>query len=286
MPLWHNSRVQFEYRQDWEKKGYQILGDILNKDGILMSIQELINKGLKINFLDHFNLKKRVNDLQIAQQPVSNGPHIPRVLFEVGMAEKGCSRIYNKIMAYNGSLLKEIKEKWECMLNDNLTYEIIETAFKKLTKMKIGPYQKYSQFKLIHNRTITREKLYRMDIAGSNICKNCNLEIDTIQQAFLDCHSTKELWSQVETWLKSVFSPHIKLTDIDKVILNTKLTIYNNRKEGKDRHIKAVKRLLYNQFCIEQYVAKMTNSEGELALTWLRMGEELQVLFNYQEKYK
>ena len=182
-----------------------------------MSTQELINKGLKINFLDHFNLKKRVNDLQIVQQPVSNGPHIPRVLFEVGMAEKGCSRIYNKIMAHNGSLLKEIKEKWERTLNDNLTYEIIETAFKKLTKMKIGPYQKYFQFKLIHNRTITREKLYRMDIADSNKCKNCNLEIDTIQHTFLDCHSTKELWSQAETWLKSVFSPHIKLTDIDKI---------------------------------------------------------------------
>ena len=58
MPLWHNSRLQFEYRQDWGKKGYQILGDILNEDGILMSTHELINKGLKINFLDHFILKK------------------------------------------------------------------------------------------------------------------------------------------------------------------------------------------------------------------------------------
>ena len=74
------------------------------------------------------------------------------------MAEKGCSRIYNKIMAYDGSLLKEIKEKWERMLNNNLTYDLIETAFKKLTKWKIGPYQKYFQFKFIHNRTITREK--------------------------------------------------------------------------------------------------------------------------------
>ena len=80
------------------------------------------------------------------------------------------------------------------MLNDNLTYDLIETAFKKLTKMKIGPYQKYFQFKFIHNRTITREKLFRMDIEDSNICKNCNSDLDTVQHAFLDCHSTKELW--------------------------------------------------------------------------------------------
>ena len=96
----------------------------------------------------------------------------------------------------------------------------------------------------------------------------------------------------METWLKAVFSPHIKLTDInkifgyqmnneviDKVILNTKITIYNNRKEGKHHHIKAIKRLLYNQFCMEQYEAKMTNTEEKLARTWLRLGEELQILF-------
>ena len=88
----------------------------------------------------------------------------------------------------------------------------------------------------------------------------------------------------METWLKSAFSPHIKLTDIDKifgyqtknefidkVILNTKLTIYNNWKEGKNHHIKAVKRLLYNQFCIEQYEAKMTDTEEQLTKTWVRM---------------
>ena len=294
MPLWHNSRLEFEYRKDWERKGYQILEDILNEEGILLSTQELVNRGPKINFLDHFNLNKRINDLQIAQQPVSHGPYIPRILFEVGMAEKGCSRIYNKVMAYNGNLLKEIKGKWEYTLNDNLTYETIENAFKKLTKMKTGPYQKYFQLEFIHNRTITREKLYRMEISDSNICKNFDLEVDTLQHAFLDCHSTKQLWSQVETWLKSIFSPHIKLTDIgkifgyqmenefiDKVILNTKLIIYNNRKEEKSHHIKAMKRLLYNQFCIEQYEAKMTNTEKELTLTWLRVGEELQELFTY-----
>ena len=146
----------------------------MNEEGILLSTQELVNRGLKINFLDHFNLKKRINALQIAQQPVSHGPYIPRILFEVGMAEKGCSRIYNKIMAYNGNLLKEIKDKWERTLNDNLTYEIIENAFKKLTKMKTGPYLKYFQFKLIHNRTITREKLCKIGyciITGVRECK-------------------------------------------------------------------------------------------------------------------
>ena len=172
---------------------------------------------MKINFLDYFNLKKKITDLQITQQTVAHGTYIPRILFEVGMGEKGCSKIYNKLMSYKGNLLKEIQEKWECTLNDHLTYEIVEHAFKNLTKMKTGPYQKYFKFKFLHNRTITRKKLFRMEISDSNICKNCEQEIDTLQHAFLDCYATKELWSQVEQWLKSVFSPHINLTDIDKI---------------------------------------------------------------------
>ena len=292
MPLWYNSRLEFQYRRDWEKKGYKVLGDILDEEGTLLSSIELVNRGMKINFLDYFNLKKKITDLQITQQTVEHGPYIPRILFEIGMGEKGCSKIYNKLMSYNGNLLKEIQEKWECTLNDHLTYEIVEHAFKKLTKMKTGPYQKYFQFKFLHNRTITREKLFRMEISDSNICKNCEQEIDTLQHAFLDCNATKELWSQVEQWLKLVFSPHIKLTDIDKifgyqmenefidkVILNTKLIIYNNNKDGKPHHIKAMKSLLYNQFCIEQYEAKMTQTEEKFNRIWERGGLELQELF-------
>ena len=66
---------------------------------------------------------------------------------------------------------------------------------------------------------------------------------------------------------------------IDKVILNTKLIIYNNNKDGKPHHIKAMKSLLYNQFCIEQYEAKMTQTEEKFNRIWERGGLELQELF-------
>ena len=41
MPLWYNSRLDYGYRQRWIDKGYIVVGDILHKDGELMSILEL-----------------------------------------------------------------------------------------------------------------------------------------------------------------------------------------------------------------------------------------------------
>ena len=33
MPIWHNSRLNFEYRKNWAEKGYYIVNDILNEGG-------------------------------------------------------------------------------------------------------------------------------------------------------------------------------------------------------------------------------------------------------------
>ena len=74
------------------EKGYIVVGDILNKDGELMAILELKDRGLRINFLDHFNIKKRTKDLQIVKQSPTHGPYIPRILFDLGIEGKGCRR--------------------------------------------------------------------------------------------------------------------------------------------------------------------------------------------------
>ena len=103
MPLWHNSKLNFEYRREWEKKGYTFLSDIMNEKGSLLKETELKKKGLKINFLDYHKLVKNFKNLTqgIALGNKTTGPHIPRLLFEIGISNKGCNRTYNKLMSYN-----------------------------------------------------------------------------------------------------------------------------------------------------------------------------------------
>ena len=112
MSLWYNTNLNFEYRKDWERMGYRLVGDILNNEGQLLSLEEMRNRNFKINFLDYFKIKKRINKIHdtMEKQPPIYGPYIPRIIFEMGISERGCGRSYNKLMNYNGNLLKDIKK--------------------------------------------------------------------------------------------------------------------------------------------------------------------------------
>ena len=171
------------------------------------------------------------------------GPCIPRILFEIGLVEKGCDRTYNKRMGYNQNILIQVKNKWEQTLNEEIKMDNVEKSFTQIPKLEDGVYFKYFQFKLLHDRTVTNEKLHKMKLTGTNICKICQIEPETIKHTFLDCPMVIALWKQIEKWLQNTVETGIKLDDIDrifgrnaseniinKMILCAKITIYNNRK--------------------------------------------------------
>ena len=45
------------------------------------------------------NLNAKLKDIQIiGKMTPKHGPYLPRLFFEIGMSQKGCSRTYNKLM--------------------------------------------------------------------------------------------------------------------------------------------------------------------------------------------
>ena len=46
-------------------------------------------------------------------------------------------------MNYNGNVIKEIKEKWERNLNEEIDYTTIKNAFKEIPKINENVYHKY-----------------------------------------------------------------------------------------------------------------------------------------------
>ena len=76
---------------------------------------------------------------------------------------------FTKNMNYDYNVVQNVK--WEEVLNDDVTHSMAENAFKDIAKMKESAYYKYFQFKMLHSRTMTNDKLYKMKIADSKICK-------------------------------------------------------------------------------------------------------------------
>ena len=96
-------------------------------------------------------------------------------------------------MKCDGNVKKEVKERWEKCLNEDIMYETVEQAFGELPKCKESAYQKYLQFKLLHHTTAINEKLYIMKLSKTNSCQICKTGIETIEHVFLECTSVIKL---------------------------------------------------------------------------------------------
>ena len=113
-------------------------------------------------------------------------------------------------MNYNTNILGIVKEKWEVTLNEDILYETDEKSFKKIPRREEGAYVKYFQFRLLHNRIMTKERLYKMKISKTDICQFCMLEKETIRHAFLKCPKVVTLWKQVEKLCREKISTDTK----------------------------------------------------------------------------
>ena len=295
MPLWHNTLVNIEYRKNWESKGYHIVDDIISNNGFIYTENELKDRGLKINFLDYAKLKYSIKQLEIKTELYKKhtGPRLPGILFYIGLTSKGCNKTYNRLMKYDGNIIKEVKDKWDERLNEDIKYETVEQAFMELPKCKESAYQKYLQFKLLHHRTAINEKLYTMKLSDTNLCQICKTSIETIEHSFLECSSMISLWRQIENWISLKIKKATKLTAIDKIfgrlssdeiidriILCTKTVIFNNRKKGKLHQINDVKRALFRQLRIEEYKATLSTNDTQFVETWDPVYSELYSMYS------
>ena len=214
IPLWYSSIFELGYRNNWEKRGYHTVNDILNKNGEVLTRGEMVEKGLKIHFLDYFKLSKKIRLLMQDKENRGKriGPFLPRILVETGLNIKRCSNIYNRLMVYNGNTFKGVKEKWEEILNKEINYRVIQTAFKEIPKLKENAYQKYLQFKILQTRTASNDILNKMEIKDSNKCLLCYTETEDIKHAFLECSKVKNLWNDIEKCIKDKTRKTVKLS--------------------------------------------------------------------------
>ena len=116
-------------------------------------------------------------------------------------------------------------------------------------------YLKYIQFRTLHHRFYTNEKLFKMGIKNSDQCSFCNSSVDSVEHILIQCQVSRDLWSSVRDWIIELGMLNYNLSDskiilgdlenalcFNTIILLTKKIIYNAMKEEQRPHIAQVKR--------------------------------------------
>ena len=115
-------------------------------------------------------------------------------------------------------------------------------------------YLKYIQFRTLHYRFYTNDKLFVMSIKQSNMCGMCNSADDSIEHMLLYCEISRQLWAEVNNWIVELgmLDYHLSNTriiegdlqnalSIKSIILLTEKVIYKAMKKERKPHILNVK---------------------------------------------
>jgi len=222
--IWNNKFVVADRKplmyKRWFEKGIISIGDMLDSNGRVLSLQHLIEKyKLKTHFLEYLTVKEAV----------------PKSWLKLVQTNKK-----QECVSESNVLLESIKEKVIKLKNKQVYCSMIESLVKQPTSIDTwisefpflhdndfndifvlgytngSVYLQSLQYKILHRIFPCNYMLHKWKIAESNKCK-CG-EIDTLEHYFYYCESCKSFWKKITEWFNSVFSIHIPLKIIDVIM--------------------------------------------------------------------
>ena len=179
MPLWYNSKIISEKHQGWVDKGLLTVGDLLDDDGDMFTIEYIRGDlGLRCDFLLYNRLKIRI------QQVVGNNristvdnirPRLPFILYIAETSSKGNKNTYYNVPNTGNTVLNDLQIKWPEKLNDEIRIDTLSNSFENAKKYSPSVYQHFLQYKLIHRRIVHNTLLFRVYLTHQTVYFVMNL---------------------------------------------------------------------------------------------------------------
>ena len=257
-PIWLNPTFSFPINKQWSKKGITMVSDFLGIMNVVMPIDTFMETyGLKTNFLEYHHISHKIKKfIEWRDMPLfeEDQPKNSSLNVFLNQTVKGVSKIYSQIKSSSSSVLDTAVEKW--CANSELDFNSFDLS-RSLQKHHLiykDTYLKYIQFRTLHHRFFTNEKLFKMGIKDSDLCGFCHVHSDSIEHMFLDCEISIDLWNEVQEWIHTLGMDNYNLSQsriilgdlenamsINTIILLTKKVIYNSMKKEQRPHILTLK---------------------------------------------
>ena len=269
-PLWLNSSFEIQLKRDWLNKGINSIADFLGVMKVPLSMEEFTTKyGVKTNFLEYNKIVLRIKKfLEWMDKPLycETLPRNSTINILVNLNKKGCSRLYSKIKDSNDHILHNIATKWYDKTNLLIDSHSLGRSFSLHHRHYNDTYLRYIQFRTLHYRFFTNDRLFKMGIKKSNLCGMCQREVDSVDHMLLFCEESQHLWTEVQEWIIELGMVHYILSNnriiegdlentiaVNSIILLTKKVIYNAMKKERKPHILNVKHEVKSFYYQEKY---------------------------------
>ena len=204
-PIWYNPLVSDDplFLPYLYKKGINIIGDMLNNEGGIISKHDLSNKtGIpSINDLHYLRLKMSIK--QLLQLYNYEPTHLQRPVAPLYYTltkrnPKGSKDFYNILIQPQNTI---IKTTWEVSLGTDIPIKNWNQIYRACFHSIKDNYLIWLQFKIINKILGTRALLHKMSIIDNPSCSFCNQQSEDLPHLFFECEQVLQLWNTLYNWI-------------------------------------------------------------------------------------
>ena len=247
-PLWLNPNLEIPTKREWLQNGINTIADLIGPMYQILPMEKFKEKyRVKTNFLEYNIISIKIRkSLEWREIPLYNEPYPRNSVLNVllNLSVKGYSRLYTKMKESFDHVLYNICDRWRETRGTDWGTICFSRSFTRHDLYTKDTYLKYIQFRTLHKRFYTSEKLFKIGTKNSDVCGMCHKEVDSVEYMILYCDCTNNLGNSIESLIKDLGMPEYHITKekiivgdldnasaIDSIILIAKKVIYNCMKK-------------------------------------------------------
>ena len=108
--------------------------------------------------------------------------------------------------------------KWDLALGTTISADTWKNTFNICFKTVQDNYLIWLQYRILNRILGTKYLQHKMNIIDSSKCNICNNSIQTTKHLFVDCPPIKQLWINIQQWIKNSLNININLTPLDIIL--------------------------------------------------------------------
>ena len=227
--IWYNSQISKDiiFFPDWYKKGIYLVDDIINRDGKVISCNDLNNKfNINVNILNYYTMKTKM-ELFMSKQKIKGKSTLERpidpfhldILFK---SKSGCRNYYN---TFNNTEAQNNSPTCEIIWTSTVQKENLDITIKERWKSiyKICFYSvrdnnvTWFQYRILNGILGTKSYLKKLKIKTDSACSLCGMYDENLEHLFYKCREVTQLWDNVQQWINNKLRVNLVLTNLMKL---------------------------------------------------------------------
>ena len=299
-PLWYNSSISAStlFFKTWFQKEIIYIGDVVSpQTGRVLDFDQ-IKETFDLhtnNYIEYFRVKTCINSFMSKKLKNFSPQNIERPLIPSHLRllnKKGncCKTIYRTL---NSDTKVYSNEKWNRDLNiniDNNSWKLIyRICFNTLNENKLV----WLQYRILTRCIGVKKLLKKINIMENDLCRLCNKEEETILHLFAECVVSKQIWNNLQTWIKNVLKINISFTQysvimgyqyqdqnfvpINTIMMKTKYYLFCCASMGQPVYFSSLQYELKNLYKENEVLSKINSNYicfENVWKTWKKLLEE------------